>query len=87
MFDVLGRKWREVFLLSDGYVGNGSEPWMIPDVSNLQKIQAPFVQGDAGEESFKPFHQTDYLLDYQSQTQNEKSNIEYIRHTQCKKRL
>ena len=27
-----------VFLLTDGYLGNGSEPWMIPDVSKLAKI-------------------------------------------------
>lgn len=27
-----------VFLMSDGYVANGSEPWKIPDVKDLKKI-------------------------------------------------
>lgn len=28
-----------VFLLSDGYLANGSEPWLIPDVNKLPRIQ------------------------------------------------
>ncbi len=28
-----------VFLLSDGYIANGAEPWMIPDVSSLTPIR------------------------------------------------
>ncbi len=28
-----------VFVLSDGYIANGSEPWRIPDVSKLPKIE------------------------------------------------
>ncbi|HEY1702023.1 MAG TPA: 2-oxoacid:acceptor oxidoreductase subunit alpha [Trebonia sp.] len=49
-----------VVLLSDGYLGNGSEPWRIPDVADLPDLSAAFsfatqethVNGD-GE--FKPF--------------------------------
>ncbi|MCU0260671.1 MAG: 2-oxoacid:acceptor oxidoreductase subunit alpha [Ilumatobacteraceae bacterium] len=32
-----------VILLSDGYLANGSEPWRIPDVSELPDISVPFA--------------------------------------------
>ncbi|MFC6237150.1 2-oxoacid:acceptor oxidoreductase subunit alpha [Longivirga aurantiaca] len=32
-----------VFLLSDGYVANGSEPWRIPDVDSLPDLRVPFA--------------------------------------------
>ena len=34
-----------VFLLSDGYLANGSEPWRIPDVSTLPPIDPGFATG------------------------------------------
>lgn len=33
-----------VFLLSDGYIANGSEPWMIPDVSTLPDLRVEFAK-------------------------------------------
>ncbi len=32
-----------VFLLSDGYLANGSEPWRIPDVEDLPDLQVAFA--------------------------------------------
>jgi 2-oxoglutarate ferredoxin oxidoreductase subunit alpha len=32
-----------VILLSDGYLANGSEPWMLPDVDTLPDISVPFA--------------------------------------------
>lgn len=32
-----------VFLLSDGYLANGSEPWAIPSIDELPKIEADFA--------------------------------------------
>jgi 2-oxoglutarate ferredoxin oxidoreductase subunit alpha len=32
-----------VFLLSDGYLANGSEPWLLPDVADLPDISVPFT--------------------------------------------
>ena len=32
-----------VFILSDGYLANGSEPWRIPDVSSLPDLQVEFA--------------------------------------------
>ncbi|MBI2375055.1 MAG: 2-oxoacid:acceptor oxidoreductase subunit alpha [Deltaproteobacteria bacterium] len=42
-----------VFFLSDGYLANGSEPWKIPDPSNLPKIKVSFATDPIG---FHPFH-------------------------------
>jgi 2-oxoglutarate ferredoxin oxidoreductase subunit alpha len=42
-----------VFLLSDGYLANGSEPWQIPDVSALPAIDANFADATDGE--FRPY--------------------------------
>jgi 2-oxoglutarate ferredoxin oxidoreductase subunit alpha len=48
-----------VFLLSDGYLANGAEPWMIPNVAGLPKIEVkhpsqPNSNGD-GEAKFLPY--------------------------------
>ncbi|MFT7642293.1 MAG: 2-oxoglutarate ferredoxin oxidoreductase subunit alpha [Pirellulaceae bacterium] len=44
-FDVAQEAWRiatkfmtPVIVLSDGYIANGAEPWLIPDVNKLPKI-------------------------------------------------
>ncbi|MGW7352247.1 2-oxoacid:acceptor oxidoreductase subunit alpha [Streptomyces sp. Z26] len=49
-----------VFLLSDGYLANGSEPWRVPEVDTLpdlrvQFAQAPNHQLDDGTEVFWPY--------------------------------
>ena len=48
-----------VILLSDGYLGNGSEPWRIPDVSELPDLSASFAfatEADKPEHGdFRPF--------------------------------
>jgi len=41
-----------VFLLTDGYLANGAEPWPIPDVSKLPKIDVKFRTDPEG---FHPF--------------------------------
>lgn len=45
-----------VLLLSEGFLGNGSEPWRIPSMSDYPEIKPPFVNGVLSEgEKFKPF--------------------------------
>jgi 2-oxoglutarate/2-oxoacid ferredoxin oxidoreductase subunit alpha len=47
-----------VILLSDGYLANGSEPWQIPDVSTLPKIEPGFTTtktAESADEAFEPF--------------------------------
>jgi 2-oxoglutarate ferredoxin oxidoreductase subunit alpha len=49
-----------VFLLSDGYLANGAEPWRLPDIDSLVGVEANFALApnhvDAnGDESFWPY--------------------------------
>jgi 2-oxoglutarate ferredoxin oxidoreductase subunit alpha len=49
-----------VFLLSDGYLANGSEPWMVPDVASLPDISVDFATEpnhtlDDGSEVYWPY--------------------------------
>ena len=37
-----------VILLSDGYLANGAEPWLVPDFDNLPKFEAPFTTDPNG---------------------------------------
>ncbi len=44
-----------VFLLSDAYLANGSEPWLIPDVASLPDISTSFAKPATGGEAFLPY--------------------------------
>ena len=45
-----------VILLSEGFLGNGSEPWRIPSMKDYPAIKPPFVEGMPAEGSkFQPF--------------------------------
>jgi 2-oxoglutarate ferredoxin oxidoreductase subunit alpha len=49
-----------VILLSDGYLGNGSEPWRIPEISDLPDLSAQFAfatpaDAPADGSDFQPF--------------------------------
>ena len=48
-----------VVLLSDGYLGNGSEPWLLPDVEALTPFEVDFATETNrevdGEEAFLPY--------------------------------
>ncbi|HYK19156.1 MAG TPA: 2-oxoacid:acceptor oxidoreductase subunit alpha [Pyrinomonadaceae bacterium] len=41
-----------VFYLSDGYLANGAEPWAIPDINSLPKIELKFASDPA---TFMPY--------------------------------
>jgi 2-oxoglutarate ferredoxin oxidoreductase subunit alpha len=67
-FDVVQEAWRiatrfmvPVIVLSDGYIANGSEPWRIPNTSELKKIPiehpGPMENGDV----FKPYLRNERL--------------------------
>ena len=68
-FDVAIEAWRiatkymtPVFILSDGYIANGSEPWKIPDVDSLEPI--PISHPAARKESdpaFMPYQRNEDL--------------------------
>jgi 2-oxoglutarate ferredoxin oxidoreductase subunit alpha len=49
-----------VILLSDGYLANGTEPWLLPDVDSLPEIEVEFAGGtnalnEDGEDVFWPY--------------------------------
>ncbi len=45
-----------VFLLSDAYLANGSEPWRLPDVSTLPDISTAFAtEPNAADGEFMPY--------------------------------
>ena len=56
-----------VFLLSDGYIANGSEPWQIPDVDDLPVIDPDFATApnhvkDDGTEEYWPYKRNEDTL-------------------------
>ncbi len=45
-----------VLLLSDGYIANGSEPWLLPDVADLPDLSVEFATSPNGPEgTFLPY--------------------------------
>jgi 2-oxoglutarate ferredoxin oxidoreductase subunit alpha len=42
-----------VYLLSDAYLANGTEPWLIPDIGALEPIHVEFARANGGE--FLPY--------------------------------
>ncbi|WP_344114108.1 2-oxoacid:acceptor oxidoreductase subunit alpha, partial [Nocardioides humi] len=44
-----------VFLLSDGYLANGSEPWAIPTIDDLPVIEPGFATGPNKDGEFLPY--------------------------------
>ena len=67
-FDVAIEAWRissrmmvPVMVMSDGYIANGSEPWLIPDYNKLEKIPIHHPSPSENGEKFKPY-QRDELL-------------------------
>ncbi|WP_055626462.1 2-oxoacid:acceptor oxidoreductase subunit alpha [Streptomyces hirsutus] len=44
-----------VMLLSDGYLANGSEPWRLPDVASMPRIEPGFTTPPAEGQRFLPY--------------------------------
>ena len=56
-----------VFVLSDGYLANGSEPWRLPNVEDLPDLSVPFADGPNhtmpdGTEVFWPYERDPHTL-------------------------
>ncbi|MDD2386715.1 MAG: 2-oxoacid:acceptor oxidoreductase subunit alpha [Bacteroidales bacterium] len=49
-----------VLLLSDSYLANGTEPWLIPAMKNMPNIQTKFV--DANKEKYLPYERDKNLV-------------------------
>jgi 2-oxoglutarate ferredoxin oxidoreductase subunit alpha len=48
-----------VFYLSDGYLANGAEPWLVPEIEDLPKIKVEFASDPAG---FMPYARDEETL-------------------------
>ncbi len=51
-----------VVLLSDGYLANGSEPWLLPDVAELPEIPVAFATEPNHEGEFWPYLRDEVTL-------------------------
>ncbi|HEV3203362.1 MAG TPA: 2-oxoacid:acceptor oxidoreductase subunit alpha [Gemmataceae bacterium] len=65
-FRLATRYMTPVFFMSDGYLANGAEPWLIPKVEDLPKIQVthpltPNSNGN-GEAHFLPYKRDERLV-------------------------
>jgi len=60
-FTVATRYMTPVILLTDGYLANGSEPWMVPDVSKLAKIQINHPKEKNDAKGFMPYKRDEKL--------------------------
>ena len=67
-FNVAIEAWRiatrlmtPVMILSDGYIANGSEPWLIPDVNKMEKIPVHHPGPSESGEKFKPYERDELL--------------------------
>jgi hypothetical protein len=49
-----------VILLSDGYLGNGTEPWLIPDFESLPDIRSPYIK-EADGMAYQPYAREENL--------------------------
>ncbi len=48
-----------VILLTDGYIANGTEPWRIPEVDELQKIEVEYA---SDPENYQPYARDEKLV-------------------------
>ncbi len=54
-FRLAVRATTPVFILSDGYLANSSEPWLIPDPDEIEPIVVKHPTASNGPDGFKPY--------------------------------
>ena len=67
-FEIIQEAWMiatrlmvPVIVLSDGYLANGSEPWLIPDVAKLSPIVITHPDGASASSTFLPYGRDELL--------------------------
>ncbi len=67
-FDMAHEAWRiatrymtPVFLLTDGYIANGAEPWRVPQIESLPQIAVKHPQGSENGDEFHPYARDERL--------------------------
>jgi 2-oxoglutarate ferredoxin oxidoreductase subunit alpha len=51
-----------VILLSDGYIANGAEPWMIPEIEELKPIRVDHPEGPNSDDGYQPYLRDERLV-------------------------
>ena len=60
-WQIATRYMTPVVILSDGYIANGAEPWKIPEIDTLPKIEVSHPTEFNGEEEFLPYKRDENL--------------------------
>src|SRR5688572_1056068 len=60
-FSVAVRYMTPVILLTDGYLANGSEPWLIPDVAQLPRLTVTHPTAVNDERGYMPYKRDEAL--------------------------
>jgi 2-oxoglutarate ferredoxin oxidoreductase subunit alpha len=67
-FDAAQEAWRiatrfmtPVFLLTDGYIANGAEPWQVPEIESLPLITVKHPRGSENGDVFHPYARDERL--------------------------
>jgi 2-oxoglutarate ferredoxin oxidoreductase subunit alpha len=58
---IATRYMTPVFLLTDGYIANGAEPWKVPEVDSLPQIVVKHPQGTDNGHPFMPYARDERL--------------------------
>lgn len=67
-----------VIVLSDGYIANGSEPWLLPEVDKLPKIDVTFAAPQEPGTKFEPYKRNPKTLARQWAKPGTKGNTHRI---------
>ncbi len=58
---IASKMMMPVIILSDGYIANGAEPWRVPDVDSLPRIEISHPSAKNSEETFLPYSRDENL--------------------------
>ncbi len=62
-FRLAVRATTPVIILSDGYLGNSAEPWLVPDPNNIDPIKVVHpTTPNNGSETFLPYHRDEETM-------------------------
>jgi 2-oxoglutarate/2-oxoacid ferredoxin oxidoreductase subunit alpha len=61
-FTIATKYMTPVMFLSDGYIANGAEPWLVPDVAKLPKIEITHPTESNDERGYMPYKRNSELV-------------------------
>src|SRR4051794_20547828 len=61
-FTIATKYMTPVMFLTDGYIANGAEPWLLPDVTKLPKIEVTHPTQPNGDHGYLPYKRNEDLV-------------------------